>query len=754
MTILLQSDWNFHPTAIPDYQTTNRSFVRLAQLYHSMGVENYDFLLALHNPDLQGIDPFDENLTREQKIDIGIECSENAWYFFREVVRVPPQAGPNPVRLKANRGNIGLYWSFFNHIDTALIQPRQTGKSVSTDCLIIGLQYFLTDNTTITMITKDNDLRRKNVERLKKIRDLLPKYLLSLSPDDADNQVEITYKRRKNSYMTAVAQNNEAGANNVGRGLTSPILHSDEGPFTAFINIILPAALAAGTAARDEAEANGRPYGNIFTTTAGKKDSREGKFMYDMISGAATWDEQYFDSPDRSTLHKRVLENCPGQEGPNKKVRLKRLMFNMTLSHNQLGYDDAWLMKAISNAGGTPESIARDFLNYWSSGSLTSPLSQALNETIANSVRRQDFIEFSADNYGINWYIPKEELEYRMSTGRFVMGLDTSEAVGRDTIAMVIIDVETLAVVGLGTYNNTNLIRFSTFLCNLMIRYQNITMVPERKSTGSMMIDHLTIALAAAGQDPFKRIYNRIVDDASTRENDYRELDRALSLRDENFYDMRKSAFGFNTNAERRTLLYTTVLQEAARDGGHVVHSERLSQEIRSLVVKNDRIDHAASGHDDHVIAWLLAMWFITHARNLKHYGIDSAMVKREVVKRERRDETPAQRFRREEQERLMAEATALLERLSSETDAWVVAKLEGQLRALSGRLVSDDADHSYVRSIDAAIKESRETREKRRLFDGANRGSQGTNDGYRPINSQSLSFGTPMSSNHRYVDY
>ncbi|WJJ55205.1 hypothetical protein [Xanthomonas phage RTH11] len=727
--ILYLSDWDNFPTAIADFKTTNKSFLRLAQVYEKMGVRNNAFHLSLLNPDLQGVNPFADDLTIEQKIAIGFECAQNPWYFFREVVRVPPQSGPNPVQLRANRGNIALFWSFFNHIDVALIQPRQTGKSVSTDCLMTNITYMSTDNTTVTMITKDNDLRRKNVERLKKIRDLLPNYLISISSDDADNQIELTYKIRKNSYMTAVAQNNEAGANNVGRGLTSPILHSDEGPFTSWIQVILPAALAAGTAARNEARANGRPYGNIFTTTAGKKDTKEGKFMYDMIFGGATWDERLaFDSANEKELRERVLANCmgvPGQKGA------KRALFNITLSHKQLGETDEWLMDAISNvAGATPDMIERDFLNRWTAGSLRSPLSTELNERIKGSERNANYMEFSTDNYCLNWYIPEHEVARRMAEGRFVAGLDTSEAVGRDTIALVVVDVEDLSVVATGTYNETNLIRFSHYLGSLLIKYPTITLIPERKSTGGMIVDYLILQLIKAGQDPFKRIFNRIVEEAQIKKEDYQELQRPLAVRTDNFYDTRKASFGFVTNADNRTLLYTTILQQAAKNGGAVVHSERLSTEIRSLVVKNDRIDHSSSGHDDHVIAWLLAHWMLTQGRNLSHYGIDHSRVMSGVAHFAEREETPGEVYAREQQNRLLREASDLLDGLSRERDPWVLAKLEGRLRSLSGRLV-DDGDTSYVQTIDAAINESRDNREKLKRLQSRGGSQVG---GYRPM--------------------
>ena len=101
-----------------------------------MGVHNHAFLLALHDRTLVGVDPFDyENLSHEKIVRIATECRVNPWYFFREVVRVPAGSGDEACMLEANRGNIALFWYFFNHVTTFLIQIRQTGKSLNSDIL-------------------------------------------------------------------------------------------------------------------------------------------------------------------------------------------------------------------------------------------------------------------------------------------------------------------------------------------------------------------------------------------------------------------------------------------------------------------------------------------------------------------------------------------------------------------------------------------------------------------------------------------
>ena len=109
MPILFFDQWADYPHAIVDTKTTNTSFLRLAAIYKKMGIKNHAFILQLHNPDLQGIDPFSEDLTTAQMAAIALECKENFFYFIREIAMAPPISGNIPVRFKANRGNIATY---------------------------------------------------------------------------------------------------------------------------------------------------------------------------------------------------------------------------------------------------------------------------------------------------------------------------------------------------------------------------------------------------------------------------------------------------------------------------------------------------------------------------------------------------------------------------------------------------------------------------------------------------------------------
>ena len=694
--ILFKQDYARYPSAIIDTKTKNQSALNLVGLYRSMGIENCYFPLVLLQPELQGVDPYSKTLTERQKTMVAQEIQHNPWYFFREIARVPAQAGMKPNQYRLNRANVALYFSFFNNVDFALIMPRQLGKSLGTDLLIVWLELFKLWNSKINMLTKDNGLRVANVERIKNIINLLPEYL-RVHRNDADNQQQITYNERGNKYNTSVAQSSEAAALNVGRGLTSPIIHIDEGPFIKFIGTIIPAMLASTTAAREEAEINNQPYGNIFTTTAGKKDDRDGKYMYDLIHGGAIWSEMYFDLPDTKTLHKVVRKNSKG----------KKPLINGTFSHRQVGKDDAWLRDVLSNTNAVGDEADRDFFNVWTSGTLRSPLSPKLNDLIKDSEIEYQHSSISKDGYLFNWLIPEEEIEERMLNGNFVLGMDTSELVGRDDTGLVLMDITDMSVVATAAMNESYILTLALYVVELMVKYRNITINIERKSSGITFLETLLIELPKHGIDPFTRIYNTVVNEAAGDKKLQAMLNTPLATRSSFFYEAIKTKFGFVTTAESRKELYVNILPELAKRAGGSVHCKILSDQIRSLVVKNGRIDHTSSGHDDMVISWLLAGWFIMKGKNLQYYGIDPRDCMR-LAGKDGNKLTEQQVMAQQEQKELRDEIDRLKEQLSTINDAFSRVRVEQTLKYLVA--ISQD-DGGVPLTYDELVRSAEESK-------------------------------------------
>lgn len=703
--ILFKKDWSRYPTAIVDTSTSNASFLAMADRYRQMGISNYYFMLALHNPTLKGINPFDPELSVETKLAIADECRTNPWYFIREVARLPPISGIEPMRYIANRGNIAAYWLFFNHITHVLIQPRQTGKSGSIDVLSEWIIDIATVHTKMLMLTKDAALQSDAISRIKGIRDLLPKYLYSRSRNDMDNKTGLDNKALYNEYKTGVARQNKLAANNLGRGMTTAIVHIDEPPFITHIGTTFPAAQAAGTKARLEAKKNGALYGTILTTTAGRRDDRDGGYMYELVSNAWVWNETIFDCVDEADAVKLVDRGCKG----------KMVIADVTMSHRQLGYTDKWLYEAIRATGGTREEMERDFLNRWNSGSSRSPLSVEIIQHIAASVIDPKMTEVTEDNYTIRWYVTEAELSHLKVHSKLAMGLDSSEAAGRDAIAMEIIDLSTLQVVGAATVGISNLIEYAKWLARFMIEHEEIVLIPERKSTGAMIIDMLLILLPQAGIDPFKRIFNSIVDEAHQSrkgEDAYSMLHTPMTSRDSFFYTERKTSFGFKTDATRRGLLFGNVLQQAAKQTCRSIHDKPLADELMGLTEKNGRIDHTTLGHDDHVVAWLLAHWLATHAMNLSHYGIKPGLVMSAVIDEDEDERSTVDRWKEGVQKHHMEEIEQLIAQLSDCENETMTALYERRLQYLSRRVEASGKIKDF--SVDGIMERVRKERDKR----------------------------------------
>jgi len=105
--------------------TKNKSFLEMHYFLKSIGIKNNEFMLALIDPDLDGIDPYDPNLNGIYKQKVLREVMTNYWYFLREVVRLP-SAGAAPMRYKLDRSNLAYNFCASLNLNIFLEAPRLT----------------------------------------------------------------------------------------------------------------------------------------------------------------------------------------------------------------------------------------------------------------------------------------------------------------------------------------------------------------------------------------------------------------------------------------------------------------------------------------------------------------------------------------------------------------------------------------------------------------------------------------------------
>lgn len=734
--ILFLQDWLRYPGSKPNYDTKNESYLKLAGTYYAMGVKNYAFMLALHDQSLKDVDPFSPFLTELEMVKIGIECKINPWYYFREIAKVPARSGSDAVPLLANRGNIALYWCFFNHVMTYLVQIRQTGKSISTDVLDSYLLNIRCRGTTINLLTKDDALRSENIQRLKDIIDEMPFYLKQRSKKDLDNTELINISSLGNWYKAHLPQKAKKFALNTGRGMSSPIFRVDEGPFQANIEISLPAALAAGVAMRNKARANNEPYGTTLTTTAGKKDDPDGRYFYQQICAAAEWTEKFFDAKDATELEVMIRAVSRGLKEKMRvgdEVIRGEFAVNITMNHRQLGYDDAWLLTALEETKSVGDAADRDFFNRWTSGSLSSPLSIQQMEIIRGSQKEPLYVEdckIGSFRVPCRWYIPKDSVEMYMAKNSSILSADTSDGAGGDDISLSLTDVKSGMLIASFNVNQVNLLAFSEWVCERwIIQCPNVTLIPERRSSAIALIDHLLLILPDRGIDPFKRIFNRIVNDPDENKTAYEEIKLPLSRRPHDIYVRYKKAFGWATSGggmTSRSDLYSTTLISAARNCGHMVNDKTTIDQILSLETRNGRVDHAPGEHDDAVIGWLLGHWMLTKAKNLLHYGIQVT----DILSRNRGGSENGGVITKEQREQIFYrdKIKDLLGKLEQEQNEIISMKIENELRFYNSKLIIEENE---VLSLDELISKTKETKKQNIISKNRNHYGTGIYDRY-----------------------
>lgn len=415
-------------------------------------------------------------------------------------------------------------------------------------------------------------------------------------------------------------------------------------------------------AARDNAKAAGAPYGNIFTTTAGFLSSKSGKYAKKIYDDSFRWTEKFFDLTDLDELVRKVKLNSPG----------KKVQVLLEYNHRQLGHTDDWLREKIAEAMAEGDDAAADFLLIWAEGNERSPIHKDMLKIIKNSKIIEPIIETSDYGYITRWYIPQHEIDSGLLGRHLVMALDTSDAVGKDDIGMAIRDANTGETVASGVYNETNLITFSEWIMSWLIRFENLTLIIERRSSGVAIIDNLIKLSLVNDIDPFARIFNWVVNDAHMNAKYAEEVtDVQFKRRSGYVYEKYRDKFGFATAASGRAsrgTLYGEIFNGSIKYTGSTVRDVTLVEQLAGLTIRNDRIDHKSGSHDDLVIAWLLAYWFLSKTDNKSFYGLKPNKVLGTVINAMVTEQGGEEGVANKEyQVALKAEIDELLERVSGE---------------------------------------------------------------------------------------
>ena len=686
--ILFKNDFNKQPYYIQN--TKNKSFIRMHFLLKKMGIKNNTFFLALTQPELDGIDIHSlKNPNPDLVARISKEVKINPWYYFREMVQIPSQGG-EPISFMLNRANLALLWTFFAGISIYLVQPRQTGKTMSTQALVSWLMFVGARNYNMAMYTITNKLREQNVERLKNIKDALPPWFLKTDKlGDTINKQALSYAALTTKYTTYVAQKEVMAADIIGRGNSAAFTHVDESEYFDNLRTTYPAMYASITKSMNQAKEIGLPAGVIVTTTTGRLEEDACQYCMEIVERTMKFTEALYDSENKEQLYDLLDNNSTNR------------MIYAQFSYHQLGLTDEWLKTTIAGLNASRDQIMRDYLCIRTSGVDNSVIPVHLLEKIKQSLKDPVKVEIVNNRYVFNWYTKPEEILNNPNYA-IIIGLDTSECIGKDFTSLVMMNASDMSVVCTARCNEADLIRLALYIAEFMVKNTNTLLIPERKSTASMMIGIICTELRKHGINPFTRIFNMIIQ--KRYEDNFKNIDISEPGLEEG---IAKKYFGFTTTGSgetSRNALYSNTLMKAIELNHNRIYDSTLITELSSLAQKNGRIDHTTSGHDDTVIAYMLCAWFVFFGQNRNYYSINHKAFLNELG----HNGDKVDKVKKEKQEAILQEIQNIKKELKRLNMSTLAAPLERQLHHLESLLDPDIIDTTPISTeqvIDAPHK-------------------------------------------------
>jgi hypothetical protein len=576
---------------IIDYGTKNSSFIKMYKVLKDMGIKNNKFFLKLYDPTLRGVDPYSPKLTVEQQARIYTEIEKNKWYYLREVVRVPVPGGWVPYEL--NRGNLALSWCKSMNLNLFLLMPRQNGKTIGAICDDTWVYNFGTTNTNMLYGNKELNDSKLNLKRFKDITDALPVWLKAIIIDerrDTNNETEIRSNRNNNTIKAMSSAKDPVAADKLGRGSTTPLLYWDEFAFLRFNKIIYESASPAQSKAQEMAYKMGRPFGKTITTTPNNLDKEEGAYCHQMISDSCPFDEEMYDW-DRDRCIKYIDANSTND------------FVHIQFSYKELGHSEDWFRKQCRALNNDLMAVKREILLEWTLANDTSPFTEEQLEAIGAHVKDPQGKLFLQEVYKIDFFYNIDR------TRNWLIGVDVSGGLSKDSSAIVVSDPDTLQVVGEFRNNTIDTVDLARILIELVALYMpNAVVAIERNSYGKGVIDNLLRTPIA------NNLYWEM-----------REVQAEKKVAGGRVIKQKTKTkvYGINTDVSSRDKMINEILKRVVNDEPECIVSKGIYEDIRNLQYKKSgKIEHREGAHDDGLFAYLVSRYMIGYGTNLARFMV------------------------------------------------------------------------------------------------------------------------------------
>lgn len=592
--------------------TKNHSFYNTHILLKKLGLKNNKFFLKLFDKRLENINPHAKlpdgrsALTREEKNMVYEECNRNVWYLIREVIRVPLMgSGGGTSHFFLDMASLASFYLSLLNLNYAVIKPRQTGKTLAEviwDAICVNFYYR---QSKMGVIVNKGDLVKKNIYQVQEILDLLPDYLQfhnyaydknsNRVPRRKDTAKKMSYGHLlyKNHIVGQVSGTTHQQAENCGRGESFISLWFDEPAHMVYNHLAIGSAMKAFSKVSDLAKRTGTPHKVAFTLTPGDTKTPHGKFMKQFIEDEC--------APFVIELFDRTYDEITTYLKKNG----RRDVFKIQFSYAELGYDEKWLEKQRRESTDERE-FRMGILLEWLEDVSNNPFGVdvlMILDTLTANVKYKTLL--FKDTYSFKIY---EGFEKCIAERRkIVVGCDVAAGRGgnRDSSTMVGVDSVTTEIVFTFKNNTINPDEFADLIeAFILERIPNSLWIIERNSIGSGVLSKLKNS-PVVNNLYYAPMSKRQLDDLEIADKDGKFL------------------YGIWNMQSIREILYGELLHTRVNKYAKLIKSRDIYNEIKTLVDKGGRIDHALDAHDDLLIAFMFTLFLLFKDPHIhERYGI------------------------------------------------------------------------------------------------------------------------------------
>ena len=413
-----------------------------------------------------------------------------------------------------------------------------------------------------------------------------------------------------------------AMANKVGKGGTFSIEFFDEVAVYPNLELVLGAAAPAFKTASDNARKGGFPTYVYMTSTPPDMSTAQGEFLYKLVKTQALKFEPYmFDLSTKQLTS--LLRN-----------KAKNNYFYVTYSYKELGFSDDWALEHLRNTT-SQWLFERDILLKWKKNLKDSPFNMIDLEKIEDMVYEKknytaipllfdprDFAEFGSDNLSIKSKLNTlEELvleckffdagglsfseilnKYRFD--RISLACDVSAGYGDNRDSSTICGSDVITGETVFTFKSN---RLDPFIFALVIYYvikkyfPNALLTIERNSYGEAVISELVYTSVE------RNLYY------TPKSSDVLSVSQKMVKRGDLLY-------GVYNIQKIRHILFGVICAKMVREYKRIIKSYEIYEEISTLVLKDERIDHKSGCHDDLLVAKLLSLYPLMFDNNIEAF--------------------------------------------------------------------------------------------------------------------------------------